>query len=40
MEGVIDKEEMIFLVVELDLFTIEIITLSKSKNFTVVIFGA
>jgi hypothetical protein len=40
MEGVIDKEEEIFLATKPDLFTLGTITLSKPKKFSAVIFGA
>jgi hypothetical protein len=40
MEGVIDKEAKIFLIIELDLFTLRIITLPKLEMFNVAIFGA
>ncbi len=40
MEGIIDKEEEIFLVAKLYLFTLGTITLSKPKILNIVIFGA
>jgi hypothetical protein len=40
MDGMIDKEEEIFLATKSDLFTLGIITLSKPKQFSAIIFGA
>jgi hypothetical protein len=40
MEGITNEEEKIFLTVELDLFTLGIITLSKLEILNVAIFSA